>query len=113
MHETKPGYWSVLLKRSPRRHLTKYLEGSGSGLLALCGKRLPEDARRGAARTISKPTGTECEACLKKAGYMDPHKKWLKAIPKIAEQASQVGFSPKQVLDLIARAGTEIDRRSR
>ena len=91
----KPAFWSVQLKGSSKRHLTLYRENGGAGTLALCGKELPENLRRGSATTLTKLDGKgTCQACLKKGGYIDPELERLSAIAKVAQSLSAVPFTP-------------------
>jgi hypothetical protein len=65
-----PRYWRITSQRGRKAHLTKFEPGKGSGDVALCGKALPENTRKGSATTINEPIGNECEQCLKKSGYL-------------------------------------------
>jgi len=50
-----PKYWRVLMKGGRKVHLTPFVPEQGSGNLALCGRVLSEDARKGSAATIIIP----------------------------------------------------------
>jgi hypothetical protein len=64
---SKPQYWRVNVKGCHYPHLTRFVEGQGSGTIALCGKPLPDDSRKQPApRTVPKPLGDECRVCLRK-----------------------------------------------
>jgi len=63
-------FWRVTVKRGRKPHLLPFVPGEGTGVIALCGKMLPEDSRtRGAASTVSQPRGDECELCRLRSGY--------------------------------------------
>lgn len=64
----KPKFWRVQPKRG-KAHLTRYVADSGSGNVAICGKDLPADQRRGSAKTIEMAHGDECQRCLLLAGF--------------------------------------------
>jgi hypothetical protein len=74
-------YWRVILKRGQKVHLTGWI-GDGSGDLALCGKPLPFDQRRGSSGTVAEPRGDECIECQIASGRMK-----RKSPPKPSEEA--------------------------
>src|SRR5437879_8632320 len=92
--------WVFRLKGRRTAHLADSDEWGQPISVSLCGNAYDPADRTGARKTtkIAQPV---CHACLANTGYVDPHKKWLKAIPKIAEQASAAGFPPKATLALI------------
>lgn len=70
-----PKYWRVLVKGARKFHLSRFSDGTGSGDLAICGKALPGNSRRGSATAVDKPDGTECELCLLGSGYLAKRRK--------------------------------------
>jgi hypothetical protein len=64
-----PKFWRVFVKRAQKAHLTSFVPEQGSGSIALCGKHLPQNERRGTAETILDPHLDECHTCLRLAGY--------------------------------------------
>ena len=66
-----PKYWRITAQHGRKAHLSEFKPDQGSGNVALCGKPLPENLRRGSAMTINEPIGNECEVCLRKAGHLN------------------------------------------
>jgi hypothetical protein len=83
-----------------------FVQGQGSGDLALCGQTLPEDGRRGTPRTINEPLGDECKACRIASGHLKrpPRRKptederkaiaFYTGIVKTGECLIRLGMSP-------------------
>jgi len=65
-----PKYWRVLVKGARKFHLSEFSDGTGSGDLAICGKALPGNNRRGSATTVAEPDGSECAQCLLLSGHL-------------------------------------------
>jgi len=72
MSESVSGkFWQVQVKGARKAHLTVYVDGQGSGTVALCGKELPADQRRGSAKVITRSAkDTCCLACSQWAGFV-------------------------------------------
>ena len=56
------------MKGGRKTHLTHYVEGSGTGIISLCGK--PLDERPSRSEVMASPTPADCQACLKIAGFV-------------------------------------------
>ena len=97
-----PKFWRVLVKRAQKAHLTWFVPEQGSGSIAVCGKSLPQDERRGTAETVLDPHGDECHTCLLLAGYKVERKR---RGPRGKEQPGPEALRLKALIKLGNRVG--------
>src|SRR5882672_5096773 len=97
-----PKFWRVLVKRAQKAHLTRFVPEEGSASIALCGKSLPQDERRGTAEPVINPHGDECHTCLLLAGYKVERKH---RGPRRKEQPSPEELRVQELIKLGNRVG--------
>src|ERR1035437_1931610 len=104
-----PKYWHVTMKRGRKPHLTLFTSHQlGSGSMALCGHPLPQNARKGSAKTINIPVGNECEKCLISGGYLKKPKptvmdRHLKNLINAGKMLHDYGLSGPEIADVFRK----------
>jgi hypothetical protein len=80
--------WAIRIKAARRIHLAE--DSAGAPLsVTLCGKVYdPNDRTKGTKSKLVDPS--VCQACLTKTGYVDPEKKRLDNVVKLAKLAEML-----------------------
>jgi hypothetical protein len=99
------------MKGGRKAHLKVFAMEESSEDIALCGQPLPANVRRGSAATIGEPFGDECNACLRRSGYLKKpeqtrEERRLELIVKIARHLKEeLGMTASDVKDVIFSIG--------
>jgi hypothetical protein len=104
----QPKYWRVMTKRGRKAHLTPFAANEGSGNVALCVQELPEDMRKGPAKTVASPAGDECGRCLVLCGYLKRPKptaedRRLKNLINAAKMLQDYGLTAPEIADVLRK----------
>jgi hypothetical protein len=95
--------WAIQIKAARRIHLAE--EDAGAPLaVTICGKVYdPNDRTKGTKSKLVDPS--VCQACLTKTGYVDPEKKRLDNVVKLAKLAemltNHLGMPRENVREII------------